>query len=57
MKFKFLTFCKHDYMVMGHVGGDIQNTAFKCSKCGKKYVRNGGICGKMSYEEVIKRSN
>ena len=55
MKFKIFKFCKHDYIAMAHVGGDIQNTAFKCSKCSKKYVRNGGICGKMSYEEVIKR--
>ena len=48
---------KHDYIAMGHIGGDIQNTAFKCSKCSKKYVRNGGICGKMSYKEVMKGSN
>ena len=48
MKFKIFNFCKHDYIAMVHVGGDIQNTVFKCSKCSKKYV--------MSHKEVMKRS-
>ena len=48
MKFKISNFCKHDYIAMVHVGSDIQNTVFKCSKCSKKYV--------MSHKEVMKRS-
>ena len=48
MKFKIFNFCKHDYIAMVHVGSDIQNTVFKCSKCSKKYV--------MSHKEVMKRS-
>lgn len=49
MKFKIFNFCKHDYIAIVHVGGDTQNTVFKCSKCSKKYV--------MSYKEVVVRSN
>ena len=48
MKFKIFNFCKHDYIAMVHVGSDIQNTVFKCSKCSKKYV--------MSHKEVMKRN-
>lgn len=53
MKFNFFNFCKHDYVVTGHIGGDIQNTAYKCNKCNKKYVdAKNTRCGKLSYQTV-----
>ena len=30
--------CKHEYVAMARIGGDIQSTALKCVKCDKKMV-------------------
>ena len=37
MNFNFFKRCKHDYVVMARIGGDIQSTALKCEKCDKKW--------------------
>lgn len=56
MKLNIFKRCMHDYVLVYHIGGDIQNTAYECSKCYKHKVENSGIVGKLSYEDIyIKR--
>lgn len=51
MKFNFLKRCKHDWDIVYHIGGEIQNTAFECTECKKHKVEACGSVGKLSYEE------
>ncbi len=53
MKFNIFKRCKHDYDMTGYIGGDIQNTAFKCKLCGKKRVTGYGRAGKLDYQEIV----
>lgn len=55
MKLNIFKRCKHEYVLVYHIGGDIQNTAYECSKCYKHKVENYGIVGKLSYEEIYIR--
>lgn len=53
---KFLKRCKHNFVVVAHIGGDTQNTAMKCTKCNKKKVvadNRSNFC--FSYDEVVRR--
>lgn len=52
MKLNIFKRCKHEYVLVYHIGGDIQNTAYECSKCYKHKVENSGIVGKLSYEDI-----
>ena len=54
MNLNFFKRCKHDYVVMARIGGDIQSTALKCEKCDKKMVMYHGITGKPTYNYIIK---
>ncbi len=54
MNFKFFKRCKHDYVAIARIGGDIQSTALKCVKCDKKRVMYHGITGKQTYDYVLR---
>lgn len=53
MKFNIFKRCKHNWSIVHHIGGDIQNTAYECDKCKKHKVVYCGSTGKLSYEEII----
>ena len=54
MNFNFFKRCKHDYVVMARIGGDIQSTALKCEICDINMVMFNGITGKPTYNYIIK---
>ena len=53
MKFNIFKRCKHNWSIVHHIGGDMQNTAYECDKCNKHKVVSYGSAGKLSYEEII----
>ena len=46
MKFNIFKRCKHNWSIVHHIGGDIQNTAYECDKCNKHKAVSCGSTGK-----------
>lgn len=55
MKFNFFKKCEHEWELIYHIGGDIQNTAYKCAKCKKRKVSSYGSVGRLTYDEIYIR--
>lgn len=52
--FHFITRCKHDFILVANIGGDMQASAWQCSKCKKQKVEVHGILSKPDFEYIVR---